>query len=390
MKILTEELDLNKILGESVITLIQEKIELFLRQEIEAFLNDHTDSGSKNGYYSRSLQTKFGTIDKLKVPRDREGDFQTNLFQPYARRDSFLEESIIALYQTGTSTQNIAKFIEKLIGKSYSPATISNVTNVVLDDIYQWQKRPVDETFLALYLDGIHIKVRRDDVDTEAVYVVLGLRFDGSREVLGFYIGGRETSNGWKEILLDLKKRGLKFVDVGIFDGLSGLEESFKTVFPLAKVQRCVVHKMRNLLNKVRKKDQSEIAHDFKAIYNAENRSQAKIAFKQCKEKWENKYRREVNSWEEDLDVLLTFYDYPVPIRKYVYTTNIIERLNKEIRKRLKTMNSLPSIDAADKIIYLQLKEYNQKGHTRGSLPGFPGAQKDLEDIKNKLLQKDF
>jgi len=214
-----------------------------------------------------------------------------------------------------------------------------------------------------------------DTYAKEVIYVVLGVNEEGYREILGFYVGGQESAHGWQEILLDLYTRGAHEVLLGVFDGLPGLEEAFKAVYPKADVQRCMVHKVRNTLNKVRKKDQFEVAEDLKLIYRSMTRDAAIQAFHEFKDKWSKKYPREVQSWEQDLDVLLTFMKYPTSIRSVIYTTNAIERTIKDIRKRLKTMNSLTSIEAAEKITFLTVQDLNEKWSTRKLKRVFYGIQ---------------
>ncbi|MFX0560989.1 IS256 family transposase [Tepidibacillus infernus] len=340
---------------------IKEKIELIMKEEINNFLKvERPDlEDSKNGYYHRSLDTRYGRIENLTVPRDRMGEFQTQVFEPYQRRDGWLEDAIIKMYQSGMSTREIGKFIEKILGSSYSPTTVSNITNIVLEDIEQWQKRTLNKRYSVLYLDGIYTKVRRDVVAKEVIYLVVGVNEDGFREVLGFYVGGNESSLGWQEILQDLYKRGLKEILLGVFDGLAGLEEAFKSVYPKADVQRCVVHKVRNTLNHARKKDQAEIAEDLKTVYRSNTMQEALNQFEQFREKWNKRYPKEVQSWDNDLSVLLTFLNYPTSIRSVIYTTNWIERTNKDIRKRLRPMNSLPDIKAVEKIVYLTIQNLN-------------------------------
>jgi putative transposase len=361
---------------------VQEKLEFIMREEIKNFLQveqEHVQN-SRNGYYHRTLDTKYGKIEALTVPRDRNGDFQTQLFEPYQRQDGWLEQAIIKMYQSGMSTREIGKFIERILGSTYSPTTISNITDAALEDIQKWQQRPLNKRYSVLYLDGFYIKVRRDTYAKEVIYVVLGVNEEGYREILGFYVGGQESAHGWQEILQDLYTRGAHEVLLGVFDGLPGLEEAFKAVYPKADVQRCVVHKVRNTLNKVRKKDQFEVAEDLKLIYRSMTRDAAIQAFHEFKDKWSKKYPREVQSWEQDLDVLLTFMKYPTSIRSVIYTTNAIERTIKDIRKRLKTMNSLTSIEAAEKITFLTVQDLNEKWSTR-KLKGFSTAYKALQDM---------
>ncbi|MDP7978755.1 IS256 family transposase [Bacillus sp. WLY-B-L8] len=374
------QLDLGKQIENMVKDFVQEKLEMILREEIQNFLKvEQKDvQNSRNGYYNRILDTKFGRMEDLTVPRDRNGDFQTSLFQPYQRRDGWLEEAILSLYQSGVSTRQVGKFVERLLdGNAYSATTVSNITEKIREDIESWQSRALGSDYLAVYLDCLFFSVRRDTVEKEAIYIVLGITLEGKREILGFYVGGRESSSGWKEILEDLYERGVKNVLLGIFDGLSGLETAFLSVYPKADVQRCVVHKMRNILSKVRKSDQAEVAEDFKQVYKAIDFVHAQEAFKNAKEKWGKKYKKEVDSWEKDLPVLLTFYKYPKEIRQYLYTTNMIERTIKEVRKRLKTMNSLPSLEAVEKIVFLVASNYNDAWTTKRT-PGFGLAHKEI------------
>jgi putative transposase len=361
---------------------VQEKLEFIMKEEIKHFLKveqAHVQN-SRNGYYQRTLDTKYGKIEALTVPRDRNGDYQTQIFEPYQRRDGWLEQAIIKMYQSGMSTREIGKFIERILGSTYSPTTISNITDATLEDIRKWHQRPLNKRYSVLYLDGLYIKVRRDTYAKEVIYIVLGVNEEGYREILGFYVGGQESSHGWQEILQDLYTRGVHEVLLGVFDGLPGLEEAFKAVYPKADVQRCVVHKVRNTLNKVRKKDQFEVAEDLKLIYRSMTRDAAIHAFHEFKDKWSKKYPKEVQSWEHDLDVLLTFMKYPTSIRSVIYTTNAIERTIKDIRKRLKTMNSLTSIEAAEKITFLTVQDFNEKWSTR-KLRGFSTAYKALQDM---------
>lgn len=368
---------------ESVIRqFVKEKLELIMREEIKSFLQiEQTDSSNmRNGYYQRNLDTQYGRIEGLKVPRDRIGEFQTQLFVPYQRRTGWLEEAIIRMYQSGMSTREIGKFIERILGNAYSPATISNITNVVKEDIEKWHRRPLHSRFSVLYLDGLYVKLRRDTVEKEVIYVVLGVNEEGYREILDFFIGGQESAHIWQEILENLYQRGLKEVLLGVFDGLPGLEEAFKAVYPNADVQRCVVHKVRNTLNRVRKKDQFEVAEDLKLVYRSPNKRLALKMFEEFKSKWSKRYPREVQSWENELNALLTFMDYPNSIRSVIYTTNVIERTIKEIRKRLKPMNSLSSLEAAEKVIYLIIQGFNEKWKER-KLKGFSEAHEKLQQM---------
>ncbi|WP_062495005.1 IS256 family transposase [Paenibacillus sp. 32O-W] len=331
---------------------IKENLESIMKAEIKSFMeNEQEKPNSRNGYYQRSLQTKFGTIEDLRVPRDRNSEFQTHVFEPYQRRDGWLEEAVIQMYKAGMGTRDVARFIESMFGSHYSPTTVSNITATVLEDIQQWQSRPLQKRYAVLYLDGLYVKLRRSRVSGEVVYFAMGIDEDGHRQILGFYVGGQESANGWRDVLKDLYKRGAQEVLLGVFDGLPGLDDAFREVYPKADVQHCIVHKVRSTFPKIRVQDKTEFLDDLKTVYHA-------------------------------LDyTLLTFYKYPPQIKNAIYTSNPIERMNKEFRKRLKPMNSLTNIDAVEKIIYLDIMDYNER-YTNRVTTGFgqPG-------VKEKLVQ---
>lgn len=361
------ELGLSDLLENLVRNFVKDKLEFIMNEEIRNFV--HVEQANvrnpRNGYYERTLDTRYGTIEDLQVPRDRKGEFQTQVFEPYQRRDGWLEEAVIHMYKGGMSTRDVARFIEGMFGSQYSPTTVSNITSTVLEDIEQWQKRPLEKRYSVIYLDGLYCKLKRQTVQSEVIYLAMGINEQGYRQILGFYIGGHESSNGWRDVLKDLYRRGATDVLLGVFDGLPGLEEAFKETYPKADVQHCITHKMRSTFPKIRVQDKVEVMNDLKTVYNALDADLARAAFDSVKAKWGKKYPKEMQSWEEQLPTLLTFYKYPDMIKAAIYTSNPIERMNKEIRKRLRPMNSLPNIEAAEKIIYLFSAEYNERWSSR-------------------------
>jgi transposase-like protein len=228
-----------------------------------------------------------------------------------------------------------------------------------------------------LFIDALSIKIRREHVGNESAYIIIGINEEGYREILDFYIGVTESATLWEEVLMNLKSRGVEQVLLGVMDGLPGLTDAFLKVYPKADVQRCVVHKVRNTLHKVKKKHTDEIVTDLKKIYKAPSREYAEQALNDLSLKWDKIYPHLAQSWFEDKDELFAFYKYPDSIQKSIYTTNWIERANKEIRKRLKTMNSLPNEKAAEKILYLKILDYNSKWSER-RLKGFLAARDKL------------
>jgi transposase-like protein len=357
---------LNNLFENLVTQFVKENLESIMKAEIKHFMeDDENERNSRNGYYKRMLHTKYGLITDLEVPRDRNGAFQTHVFEPYQRRDGWLEEAIIQMYKSGMGTRDVARFIESMFGSHYSPTTVSNITATVLEDIQNWQKRSLKKRYSVIYLDGLYVKLKRSTVSGEVVYFAMGIDEEGHRQILGFYVGGQESSNGWKSVLSDLYSRGVHEVLLGVFDGLPGLEQAFKEVYPQADVQHCVVHKVRSTFPKIRVSHKTDFIEDLKTIYNALDHDCALAAFDTFKSKWNRLYPKEVKSWEEQLSTLLTFYHYPASIKEAIYTSNPIERMNKEIRKRLKPMNSLTNMDAAEKIVYLDVIAYNERFENR-------------------------
>lgn len=380
MTILPEN-QLNNLFENLVTQFVKNNMESIMRAEIQAFMSSDEAGtrNSRNGYYTRNLHTKYGNLEDLEVPRDRQGLFQTQMFEPYQRRDGWLEEAVIQMYKSGMGTRDVARFIESMFGSHYSPTTVSNITATVLDDIHQWQKRPLSKRYSVIYLDGLYVKLKRSTVRGEVVYFAMGIDEEGQRQILGFYVGGQESSNGWREVLKDLYDRGAQEVLLGVFDGLPGLDAAFKETYPQADVQHCIVHKVRATFPKIRVEHKTDVIEALKTVYTAPDEEVARAAFDTVKAKWNKLYPKEMKSWEEQLSTLLTFYKYPEPIRKAIYTSNPIERMNKEIRKRLKPMNSLTNMDAAEKIVYLEMLDYNER-HAQRVVPGF-----GMDTVKRKL-----
>lgn len=378
---------LNNLFENLVTQFVKENLESIMKAEIKHFMEeDENERNSRNGYYKRSLHTKYGHITDLEVPRDRNGAFQTHVFEPYQRRDGWLEEAVIQMYKSGMGTRDVARFIESMFGSHYSPTTVSNITATVLEDIQNWQKRSLKKRYSVIYLDGLYVKLKRSTVSGEVIYFAMGIDEEGHRQILGFYVGGQESANGWREVLKDLYDRGAQEVLLGVFDGLPGLDAAFRETYPKADVQHCIVHKVRSTFPKIRVQHKTEVIEDLKTIYTAADHELALAAFDTVKAKWGKLYPKEMRSWEEQLSTLLTFYKYPTLIKEAIYTSNPIERMNKEIRKRLKPMNSLTNMDAAEKIVYLDVIAYNERFENR-VIRGF-GDSKVRENLTQMFEER--
>lgn len=275
-------------------------INTLLQAELTAFLDyekyDRTgfNSGnSRNGNYSRSFKTEYGELN-LAIPRDRNGEFSQQTLPAYKRSNDSLETTIIQLFQKGITMSEISELIEKMYGHYYTPQTISNITQIVSEDVVAFKERSLESQYSIIFMDATHIPLKRQTVSKEAVYIVIGIRLDGTKEVLGFSIAPTESSYVWKEILQDLKDRGLEEVLLVVTDGLSGINDSIHSIYPNAQFQQCCVHISRNIAHKVRVSDRQEVCNDFKLVYQSASKEEAMNQISFMIDKWKKQYPRVV------------------------------------------------------------------------------------------------
>lgn len=315
-------------------------INTLLQAELTAFLDyekyDRTgfNSGnSRNGNYSRSFKTEYGELN-LAIPRDRNGEFSQQTLPAYKRSNDSLETTIIQLFQKGITMSEISELIEKMYGHYYTPQTISNITQIVSEDVVAFKERSLESQYSIIFMDATHIPLKRQTVSKEAVYIVIGIRLDGTKEVLGFSIAPTESSYVWKEILQDLKDRGLEEVLLVVTDGLSGIDDSIHSIYPNAQFQQCCVHISRNIAHKVRVSDRQEVCNDFKLVYQVASKEEAINQISFMIDKWKKQYPRVVKLLMNP--AILTFYNFPPSIRRTIYSTNLIEGFNKQLKKYTK------------------------------------------------------
>ncbi|MDP9312781.1 MAG: IS256 family transposase [Chloroflexota bacterium] len=336
-----------------------------LEQMLEAELTAHlgyepyaasgrNSGNNRNGKRNRNLRTSTGDVT-IQVPRDRNGDFQPALLDKYQTSTNELEEKIIALYAKGVSTRDIQETLHELYGVEVSAQTISTVTDKVWSLVEAWQSRPLATVYPIVYLDAIHLKLRRDGkVLNTAVYIVLGVDLEGQRDVLGQWVGdGAEGANFWLSVVTDLQARGVEDIFIACIDGLSGFKDAIQAVFPQTQIQRCIIHQVRQSLSYVSWKDRKAFVADLKRIYQAPTREAAELKLLELGERWGDTYAVAVRSWEKHWEDLGTMFDYPAEIRRLIYTTNTVEGYNRQVRKVTKTKGALPSADAARKLLYL-------------------------------------
>ena len=359
-------------------------INTLLQAELTAFLDyekyDRTgfNSGnSRNGNYSRSFKTEYGELN-LAIPRDRNGEFSQQTLPAYKRSNDSLETTIIQLFQKGITMSEISELIEKMYGHYYTPQTISNITQIVSEEVVAFKERSLESQYSIIFMDATHIPLKRQTVSKEAVYIVIGIRLDGTKEVLGFSIAPTESSYVWKEILQDLKDRGLEEVLLVVTDGLSGIDDSIHSIYPNAQFQQCCVHISRNIAHKVRVSDRQEVCNDFKLVYQAASKEEAMNQISFMIDKWKKQYPRGVKLLMNP--AILTFYNFPPSIRRTIYSTNLIEGFNKQLKKYTKRKEQFPNEESLERFLVSQFNNYNQKFLCRIH-KGFKEIQDTLESM---------
>jgi transposase-like protein len=317
---------------------------------------------NRNGRYSKKIRTSTGETT-VQVPRDRNGEFEPKIIAKYAGNTNELEEKILAMYAKGMSTRDIAEMLEDVYGVEVSASTISAITEKVWPLVEAWQSRPLASIYPIIYLDAIHIKLRREGkVVNTAVYNALGVDLEGRRDILGHWVGdGAEGANFWLSVLTDLQSRGVEDIFIACIDGLGGFSEAITSLFPQAQVQRCIIHQIRNSLRYVPWKDRKAFVADLKRIYRAATREEAEMNLLQLGEKWSSKYAIAVRSWENNWEELATFFAYSTEIRRLIYTTNSVEAYNRQLRKVTKNKATFPTPEAARKLFYLATQRITRK-----------------------------
>ena len=349
--------------------LFADTLEQMLEAEMTAHLGyeKHEAKGrnsgnSRNGKTSKKVRTSAGDV-RVQIPRDRNGEFTPQVLPSGQAQTNELENKIIAMYAKGTSTRDIQQMLSELYGVEVSATTISSITDKVWHLVEQWQNRPLATIYPMVYLDAIHLKVRRNGkVENTAVYVVLGVDLEGQRDVLGHWIGsGGEGAQFWLSVVTDLQNRGVEDIFIASVDGLQGFSDAIHSVFPRTAVQRCIVHQIRNSLKYVPWKDRKAFANDLKAIYRAPTREAAETALLELSDKWSATYAIAVRSWENHWEELATMFDYSADIRRLIYTTNTIEGYNRQLRKVLKNKSSFSTPEAARKLLFLANRDITAK-----------------------------
>ena len=360
--------DIYNLLKDSFKDMMQEMLEAEMDVSMGYPKNDKGElvvDNKRNGYTPKTVKSQYGEF-QVEVPRDRNGEFEPKIIPKYQRDISGIEEKVISLYARGMSTRDIHDQLQDIYGIELSAEMVSKITDRIIPDIKEWQSRPLNPIYPFCFMDAIHYKIKEDGrIVNRAAYVVLGVSLDGEKDILSITIGANESSKFWLGMLNDLKNRGVMDVLFFCVDGLSGFKEAINSAYPKAQVQRCIIHMLRNSFKYVSYKDIKKFASDFKTIYKAPNEEVAWAELGLLKDKWGKKYPYAISNWESNWDVVSPFFGFSDDIRRIMYTTNIIEGLNRQFRKVTKTKGSFTNDTSLEKMLYLAsmnvLKKWTQR-----------------------------
>lgn len=324
------------------------------------YKNKNTDN-SRNGNRIKKVKSDYGELE-VEIPRDRFSEHDPIVVRKNQRDVSGIEDQVLGMYSMGMSTRDIQNHLNNIYGIEVSPSLVSQITDRIMPIIKEWQVRPLKKMYVHLVMDAMHYKVRQDGkIVNKAVYIIIGTDTDGMKEILGMWIGEQESSKFWLKVLTDIQSRGVEEILIASIDGLNGFKEAIKTVFKEAKVQRCIVHMIRNSTKYLSYKDRKKFINDLKPVYKAINEETALEALDLLEEKWGEKYYIAIKPWRDNWEEIAVMFEYPEEIRRLIYTTNSIESFNRQIRKVTKTKSVFPNDDSLMKILYLSMINITKK-----------------------------
>lgn len=350
---------------EMVGTVLENGLEGELEEELGYskydYRNKETDN-SRNGYSEKTLKTSLGDMD-ISVPRDRKGEFDPQMVKKnQTSLSGDIEEKILSMYAKGMTTSDIEGHIRDIYGIGISDSTISRITDKIMPVVKEWQMRPLESVYAVVFLDAIHFHVRSEgQIVKKAVYVAIGLRLDGVREVLGMWVGENESAKFWLGILNGIRNRGVEDILIACVDGLTGFTNAIEAVFPKTEIQQCIIHQIRNSTKYVSYKDLKALMVDLKKVYAAIDEQTALYELENFDEKWSGKYPKIAVSWKTNWANLSTYFKYPQEVRTLIYTTNAIENFNRQLRKVTKSKSVFPTDDSLLKMLYLAMIDITKK-----------------------------
>lgn len=350
--------------------LIKRLVEAGLNGEMDGHLQGASKVNRRNGKTGKQVKTSFGSVE-IETPRDRNSSFEPQLLpKRQTTLGDGLDHKVIALYGLGMSYKDICKHLEELYGLTVSPATLSTITDKIIEEVKSWQNRPLESVYPFMWLDAIHYKVKEDGaIKTKAVYCLLGVNREGVKDLLGLYISENEGARFWLNVLADIQNRGVKDIIIACIDNLKGFAEAIETIFPKTEVQLCVVHQIRNSTRFVPTKDIKAVMKTLKEVYEAPSKEQAEKGLASLEEQWGATYPAMIRSWFNNWERLSNYFKYPKEIRRIIYTTNIIESFHSQLRKVTKSKRVFSSDMSLFKLLYLV--QGNLKKQWTGPMKGW-------------------
>lgn len=369
---------------------IEHLMKLELEQHLGYKKNAHRVNGTqnaRNGYSDRTVNSELGPIT-LEAPRDRDGSFQTTVVKPYQRDIGSFHNKVISMYAKGMSTRDIEDHIKEIYGCEISAGQVSLITNRVMASAMEWQNRPLMAVYVVVYFDAIHYKVRQNNkIVSKAAYTCLGITTEGKKDILGIWIGENEGAAYWLSVINELKNRGVQDILIACMDGLKGLPDAVKTIFPKTDIQLCVVHMIRNSMKFISHKNRGKFMEDLKKIYQAITEEEATCALIALQEKWGNSYKFAVKPWVDNWEHVSAFFKYPAELRRLIYTTNAVEAVHRQFRKVTKARSILANDESLFKILYLAVDDMSNKW--RNVVIGWPIVVTQLHIIFKERLMID-
>lgn len=351
---------LKKLFGDALQEMLEAELDNNLGYSKYDYKNKETEN-SRNGHSKKTVRSDYGELD-LKVPRDREAEFEPNIVKKYQNDVSSIDDQVLSMYARGMTTRDIKTHLENIYGVDASPELISRITDKILPLVTEWQTRPLSSIYAILFMDAIHYKVRYEGrVVTKAAYTAIGVDLDGIKDVLGIWIGETESAKFWLSVLNEIKNRGTKDILIVSVDNLSGFSDAIKAVYPETEIQKCILHQIRNSTRFISYKDIKAFTADLKKIYKAATEEAALSALDELDDKWSKKYPLAIKSWRANWAELATYLKYPEELRRIIYTTNSAENFHRSLRKVTKTKSIFPNDQALLKILYLATIDTTKK-----------------------------
>lgn len=351
---------LKDLLGETLQGMLEAEMEDHLGYSKYDYRNKETDD-SRNGYSPKTVTSSMGTLD-LDIPRDRKGEFEPQIVKKNQTDISNIEDQVLSMYAKGMTHRDISTHLRDVYGVEASAEMISRMTDRILPLAKEWQSRPLEHKYAIVFMDAVHFNVREDNRTVKkAVYIAIGIKLNGMREVLGMWIGGNESAKYWLSILNEIKNRGVEDIMIVSVDGLTGFGDAIHAVFPKAEIQRCIVHQIRYSTKFISYKDLKPFMADLKPVYKADTENLALAALDDLEAEWGKKYPASIASWRNNWPQLSTYFKYPSEIRKLIYTTNSIENFNRQLRKVTKAKTIFPTDDALFKSLYPAMMDATKK-----------------------------